>query len=205
MDSKAFYNISYGIFVLGTSHEGKINACITNTCIQIAANPVRIAISVLNKNLTCDMIRKSGTFALSILDSSCTFDTIKNFGFASGRDTDKFKNISYETDSNGNPYLKDQVCSLISAKVISSQDLGTHTLFIAEVTDAKVLSSLQPVTYSDYQKNIKPKTDAQKSKKIISWKCKICGYVYEGSELPADYTCPLCSHPAEDFEPIYES
>lgn len=204
MDPKAFFKISYGVFILGSSCEGKVNACVTNTCIQIAANPIRIAISVLNKNYTCQMIKKSGTFALSILDGSCTFDTIKRFGFASGIDTDKFKDFPYATDIYGNPYLEQETCAEISAKVISFQDLGTHTLFMAEATDTKILSDLEPITYSDYQNHIKPKIYTSHSKKIIGWKCRICGFVYNGAELPADYMCPICSHPAEDFEPIYE-
>ena len=97
-------------------------------------------------------------------------------------------------------------CSVISGKVVEQHDLGTHTLFIAEVTDAKMLNDNAPLTYADYQNRVKPKKkDISKDKKIIGWRCKICNYVYEGSELPADYTCPLCGHDASDFEPIYES
>lgn len=204
MNQKAMYNISYGVFVLGAKTEGKINACITNTCMQVASDPTRIAISVLNKNLTCSMIKKSLTFALSILDSSCAFETIKHFGFQSGNDINKFENFEYETDKNGNPYLKNQICSLLSCKVISSTDLGTHTLFVAELEDAEVLSQNAPLTYADYQNKLKPKTTIAKDKKIIGWKCKICGYEYMHSELPSDYVCEICGHPASDFEPIYE-
>ena len=109
-------------------------------------------------------------------------------------------------DSNGCPYVTSQVCSVFECKVLSSQDLGSHTLFVAEVTDAKVVSQNAPLTYADYQANVKPKkSDAPApSKKIVAWKCKICGYVYEGPELPADFECPICGHPAEDFEPVYE-
>ena len=205
MDSKALYNLSYGVFVLGARNGEKINACITNTCIQVASEPVRIAISVLNKNFTCNMIKESGFFSLSVLDKSCTFDLIKNFGFQSGRNVNKFYSTEYKLDKNQCPYITSHACSLLSCKVLSSQDLGTHTLFIAEVEDAQVLSSNQPVTYADYQKDIKPKPAVQSDKKIVGWRCKICGYVYNGAELPKDFTCPLCGHPAEDFEPIYES
>ena len=204
MNSKALYNLSYGVFVLGTKSNGKINACITNTCIQVASEPVRIAISVLNQNLTCSMIKESGFFSLSVLDSTCSFDLIKHFGFQSGKTTDKFANFKHETDSNGCPYITESVCSILKCKVLSLQDLGTHTLFIAEVQDAEILSSNASVTYADYQNKIKPKPTVNKEKKIVGWKCKICGFIYSGAELPDDYTCPLCGHPAEDFEPIYE-
>ena len=203
MDSKALYNLSYGVFILG-SHDGdKLNACVTNTCMQVASNPVRIAISSLNQNKTCDMIKQSMSFALSILDKDCVFPTIRHFGFQSGHKVDKFADFPYELDKNGNPYLKEQVCSVISAKVLSFQDLGTHTLFIAEVEDAFVTSGRTPITYADYQKDIKQKPQTQENKKIIGWRCKICGYEYMQPELPEDYTCPLCGHPASDFEPIY--
>ncbi len=204
MDNKALYNLSYGVFVLGAKENQKVNACITNTCMQVAADPTRIAISVLNKNYTCQMIKNSGFFALSILDKTVGFDLIKHFGFQSGKDVDKFSDFDYKTDLNGCPYITNHVCSLLSCKVLSQEDLGTHTLFVAEILDASLLNSNSPVTYADYQNEIKPKQTISQTKKIIAWRCKICGFIYEGSELPKDYICPLCGHPAEDFEPIYE-
>ena len=209
MDKKAIYNLSYGVFMVSTKAGEVANGCITNTCIQVASNPVRIAISVLNSNYTCDLIKESGIFAVSILDNDCTFETIKHFGFQSGRDVDKFGNITPPTDCNDVPYLGWQSCAVISGKVVEQHDLGTHTLFIAEVVDAKVLSDKEPTTYAKYQNEIKPKNNAasakEDGKKIVGWRCKICNYVYEGSKLPEDYACPLCGHGADDFEPIYES
>ena len=205
MDSKALFNLSYGIFVLGTKTESGINACITNTCIQVAADPVRIAISVINKNKTCEMIKESGVFSLGVLDKSCTFDLIKHFGMQSGRDVNKFADFPYTLDVNGCPVINQSVCSVFSCKVVSKEDLGTHTLFIAEITEAEVTSTKEPVTYADYQNNIKPKQKVDSAKKIIGWRCKICGYEYMNAELPKDYECPLCGHPTDDFEPIYES
>lgn len=204
MDSKALYNLSYGIFVLGSVSESKINACITNTCMQIASEPTRVAISVLNQNLTCQMIKDSGFFALSVLDNTCSFDLIKHFGFQSGKNIDKFENFVHKIDKNGCPFIEESVCSVLNCKVLSVQDLGTHTLFVAEVQDANILSKNPPVTYADYQSKIKPKQKIENNKKIVGWKCKICGFIYNGAELPKDYECPLCGHPAEDFEPIYE-
>lgn len=206
MDKKAIYNLTYGVFMVSTKAGDVVNGCITNTCIQVANNPVRIAVSVLNSNYTCDLIKESGVLAVSILDSDCTFETIKHFGFQSGRDVDKFANITPPTDSEGIPYLGWQSCAVISGKVVEKHDLGTHTLFIAEVTDAKVLSEKEPLTYAKYQNEIKPKPKKDKEsngRKIVAWRCKICNYVYEGSELPEDYSCPVCGHGAEDFEPVY--
>ena len=191
MDSKALYNISYGVFVLGSCAGGKINACVTNTCIQVASSPVRIAISVLNQNLTCQMIKSSGVFSLSVLDNSCSFDLIKHFGLQSGRNVDKFADFAYETDSNGCPFIRKSVCSVLKCKVLSSTDLGTHTLFVAEVQDAFVEGKNPPLTYADYQNKVKPKAAAKPEKKIIGWRCKICGYEYMNPELPEDFECPL--------------
>ena len=206
MDNKALYSLSYGVFLLGTKNDGKINACITNTCFQTANGPTRIAISVIKQNLTCEMIEQSGVFTLSVLDQSCSFETIKHFGYQSGRTVNKFEGFEYETAANGCPYIKKEACAVIEAKVCNKLDLGTHMLFVAEVTDASVLGSSAPLTYADYQNKVKPKaaTAAGPEKKIKGWRCKICGYEYVGSELPAGFECPICGHPAEDFEPIYE-
>ncbi len=206
MDTKALFNLQYGVFILGTQSNGKINACVTNTCMQVAADPVRIAISVINSNLTCQMIKDSGVFTLSILDKKTSFETIKRFGYQSGKNVDKFQDFTdYSMDSNGCPYLSSQICALISAKVVAAQDLGSHTLFTAEVTDAKIMSREEPITYAYYQNYIKPKPAAPTSGKIVGWRCKICGYVHNSPELPSDFACPLCGHPADDFEPIYET
>lgn len=205
MDTKAFYNLTYGVFVLGAKTGEKINACITNTCVQVASNPTRIAISLLNNNLTCQMVKESKEFTLSVLDNTCSFDLIKNFGLKSGRDFDKFADFPCERTKTGLPFITKSACSLFVCKVVSEEDLGTHTMFIAEVTEAEVLSKNPPLTYADYQNNLKPKNAVNQTKKIVGWRCKICGYEYTGSQLPADFECPLCGHPAEDFEPIYET
>ena len=206
MDTKALFSLQYGVFILGSQSNGKINACVTNTCMQVANDPVRIAISVINTNLTCQMIKDSGFFTLSVLDKKTTFETIKRFGYQSGKNVDKFEGFTdYSMDQNGCPYLSSQICALFSAKVVAAQNLGTHTLFTAEVLDAKITSREEPITYAYYQSNIKPKPAAPTSGKIVGWRCKICGYVHNSPELPSDFTCPLCGHPAEDFEPIYET
>ena len=206
MDKKALYNLSYGVFMLGARSGERKNGCITNTCMQVANSPTRVAISVINANYTCELIKESGLFTLSVLDKTVTFETIKHFGLQSGRNVDKLADISLPEDENGIPYLGWQCCSVLSCKVVSSQDLGSHTLFIAEVQDAKRLSENGPLTYADYQDHVKPKPKKVEpsDKKIVGWRCKICKYEYKGSELPKDFLCPLCGHGPEDFEPIYE-
>ncbi len=206
MDNTAIFKLTYGVFVLATKFGEEKNACITNTCMQIANSPARIAIACINANYTCELLKKSGKFTLSILDESCTFDTIRHFGMQSGREADKITGMQMPEEENGIPYMGKQSCAVLCATVTDSVDLGSHTMFIAEVTDAKILSDRSPVTYADYHDHIKPKPgQTAENRKVTGWRCKICGYVYEGSELPEDYICPLCGHPAEDFEPVYES
>lgn len=205
MDNQAFNNVTYGVFMLSAKSGDIKNGCIINTCIQVANAPLRIAVSVINTNYTCQLIKESKVFAVSILDQECTFETIKYWGFQSGHNVNKFQGITMDTDINGVPYMGWHSCGVLSGKVLEEYDLGTHTLFIAEVVDAKVLSKNPPLTYADYHSRLKPKpAEVKKDKKIVGWKCKICGYVYEGSQLPADYLCPLCGHGPEDFEPVYE-
>ncbi len=192
--------------MLATRSGNVVNGCITNTCIQVANNPVRIAISVLNSNYTCDLIKESGIFTLSLLDQTCSFETIRHFGFQSGRDVDKFANITAPADENAVPLPR--MADLFCSQRKSSFQTGSWNTypFIAEVTDAKLLSDNPPLTYADYQAHVKPKPEQKKEdKKIIGWRCKICNYVYEGSNLPEEFTCPLCGHGADDFEPIYEN
>lgn len=204
MDPKALFNLQYGVFLVATKSGDKMNGCITNTCIQVASNPTRVAIAVLNTNYTCDLVKESGEFTVSVLDETTTFDTIRHFGFQSGREADKFAQISPKINANGLPYLGFSACSVLGGKVLESYDLGSHTLFIAEVLDAEVTGDKKPITYTDYQTRIKPQpTKPVEDKKIVGWKCKICGYTYEGAELPKDFVCPLCGHDASDFEPIY--
>ena len=143
---------------------------------------------------------------MSLLDQNCSFETIQHFGFQSGRNVNKFENLMTPTDCNGVPYINWHSCSVLSGKVVEQHDLGTHTLFIAEVVDAKLLNDNTPLTYADYQNHVKPKPEKkQEDRKIVGWRCKICNYIYEGSDLPAEFTCPLCGHGVDDFEPIYES
>ena len=205
MDKKAIRDLTYGVFMVATKAGDRANGCITNTCIQVANSPTRVAIAVINANYTCDLIKESGKFTLSMLDQTVTYETIQYWGMQSGRDVDKMNGIPLPEDDNGIPYMGWAACAVLSCTVVNSMDLGSHTLFVAEVTDAKKLSSEAPLTYADYHANVKPKPEAPKAdKKIIGWRCKICNYVYDGPDLPEEFSCPLCGHGPEDFEPIYE-
>ena len=199
MDKKALYNLSYGVFMLATRSGNIVNGCITNTCIQVANNPVRIAISVLNSNYTCDLIKESGIFTLSLLDQTCSFETIRHFGFQSGRTVDKFEGQKVNRSGNGLVFLDKYINAFMSLKVEQYVDLGTHGMFICSVTEARVMSYQETMTYTYYQNNVKPKPQTEGKKGFV---CKVCGYIYEGDELPEDIICPLCKHGAVDFEPI---
>lgn len=200
MDKKAMYQLTYGLFIL-TAREGeKDNGCIVNTVAQVTTEPNRITVAVNKKNYTHDMITRTGEFNVSILTEKSRFDTYKHWGFQSGADTDKLEAVEYQRADNGIVYIASECNAYISAKVVSSVDLGTHTLFLADVTDGAVLSEDDSVTYAYYQKNIKTAPKNQEKKK--GFVCTVCGYIYEGEVLPEDFTCPWCKHPASDFKPL---
>ena len=196
MDNNALFKLSYGLFVLTARQGQKDNGCIINTAIQITDAPKRIQICVNKQNLTHDMILQTGIFNVSVLSQDAVFWVFQHYGFQSGRDTDKFENIPAARTSNGVRYVQGCTNAVISGKVINTVDCGTHTLFIADVTDAEILSDEPSMTYQYYFDHVKQKPEPAKQE---SWVCKICGYVYEGEELPPDYVCPLCKHGAEDF------
>ncbi len=200
LEQAAFFKLSYGLFVLSARDGSKDNACIINTAQLLTDSPKQITVSVNKANHTHDMIKASGILNISVLTESVPFDVIKSFGFCSGRDTDKFAGREdIARAENGLYYVTEHTNALISAKVVSCIDAGTHTLFVAEVTEAKVLSGEPSVTYDYYFAHIKPKPPVTEEKKS-GYVCKICGYVYEGDALPADFICPLCKHGADDFE-----
>lgn len=199
MNNAVMFKLTYGLFVLTAKDGGKDNGCIINTAMQVTAEPNRIIIVVNKQNYTHDMIMKTKEFNVSMIDTDADFELFKHFGFQSGRDVDKMSGVSFSRSENGVAYLNEMVNGYISGRVISTTDLGSHTMFLADVVGGDVLSDAESVTYSYYHKNIKPAPQPVKKK---GWICKICGYVYEGEELPPDFICPICKHPASDFERI---
>lgn len=196
MDNNALFKLSYGLFVLTARQDGKDNGCIINTVLQVTDTPKRIQIVVNKGNYTHDMILATGEFNVSVLSQDAVFWVFQHYGFQSGRDVDKFANIPEVRAANGIRYVEGCTNAYLSGKVYQTVDCGTHTVFFADVTDAKVLSEEPSMTYQYYFDHVKPKPQpAEKAK----WVCKICNYVYEGEELPADFICPWCKHGAEDF------
>ncbi len=207
IDSKAFRKFSYGLFVLTTRAGERDNGCISNTAIQISSSPYSLGVAVNKGNLTHDMILEAGQFNLSILTQEAPFALFDQFGLHSGRDTDKFAGMDVPRMENGISYFPNCSNAAISAKVTDTVDCGTHTLFVAQVTQALVLSGDPSMTYDYYFSSVKPKKPAPPAAEAAAPKkkgyvCSICGYIYEGDELPADFVCPLCSHGAEFFEPL---
>lgn len=200
MDTKALFKIGYGLYVL-TSNEGeKDNGCIINTVNQVTANPCRLAIAVNKQNYTTGMLQRTRKFNLSILSEGVEFGLFKRFGFQSGRDVDKFDGF-YDTKRtpNGVLYITKNTNAWMSLYVQQEMDLESHILFIAQMVDCDVLSNIPTVTYDYYQKYIKPIPQETVKK---GWRCRVCGYIYENENLPADYVCPVCKHGVADFEKI---
>ena len=197
MDLTSLYKITYGLFVLSAKDGVKDNACIVNTVIQATSTPLTLSVTVNKQNYTHDLIMKNKAFNVSVLTENTPFSVFERFGLHSGKNVDKFKDFSEKKrGDNGIYYIDKYSNAYFECKVIECIDAGTHTIFLAEVTEAKVLSDEKSVTYGYYQSNIKPKPE--KAKKT-GWVCSVCGYVYEGEDLPADFICPWCKHGAVDF------
>ena len=203
VDKKAFNKFCYGVQVLTTRADGRDYGCIINSAYQVASgDPKKVAISVIKKNYTADMVAKAGVFNLSILTEDAPYSLFQRFGFQSGRDVDKFADVDYDARTpDGVRYIPEYTNAVLSCKVTEVRDLDTSVLFIADVTAAKVLSNAPSCTYAYYHAHIKPKKNPAPEQKEC-WVCKICGYVYEGAELPADFVCPLCKHGPDDFEHV---
>ncbi len=199
MDTKSLFKIGYGLYVL-TAKEEKDNGCIINTVMQVTSNPLQVAIAINKRNYTNEMIQKTRKFNISILSEKADFSIYEHFGYKSGRDTDKFATF-YDTkrSPNGLLYITKGTNAYMSAYVQHEMDLGTHSLFIGQLVASESLSDDKSATYDYYQNNVKPKPENTAKK---GWRCKICGYIYEGEDLPADYICPVCKHGAVDFEKL---
>ncbi len=211
IDKKALYALTYGLFVLTAKEGGKDNGCIVNTVQMLTNDPTRVVVFVNKSNYTEGMISRTGEFNVSILQKDTPFALFKHFGFQSGKDTDKFAQRVYPRSQNGLYYIYENSNAMLSCKVVGKHDYGTHTLFVGEVVEAKVLSSQKSLSYEQYLTEVKPqpqkalsastqvpKADVPQTEK---WVCKVCGYVHEGS-LPDDFICPWCKHPASDFERV---
>ena len=200
IDPTALFKISYGLYAVTSNDGRKDNALIVNTVTQVTNNPDRISVAVNKMNYSHDVIRNTGVMNVNCLTTTTPFSVFESFGFRSGRDCDKFEGKEVKRSENGLVYLEKNVNSLISLKVDEYKDLGSHGMFICSVTESAVLSDENSLTYTYYLQNIKPKPKTEK--KMKGFVCKICGYVYEGDELPEDFICPWCKHGASDFEPL---
>lgn len=200
MNSKTTRKLTYGLFVLTAREDEKDNGCIINTAMQLTTSPNRVSIAVNKENYTHDMIMRTKKFTVSIISDDAEFALFKHFGFQSGKDVDKFADFKdCERGHNDLYYITKGTNGYISAWVQDTIDLGTHTLFIGGVTDMEVLSDAPSVTYAYYQSDIKPKPQPKKEAGKTVWRCMVCGYEYEGETIPEDFICPICKHPASDF------
>ena len=202
MDTNALFHLESGLYLLSTKGE-KDNACIINTVMQVTADPVRITVAINQSNYTHDLLCNSQKLNVSVLTQNAPFSLFSDFGYVSGREKDKFagrKDIS--RSANGIYYLTQHSNAYLSAEVTKQIHLTTHTLFLCDITDAVVLSDIPTITYDYYQKNVKPQNPIQNSAKKKGYICEVCGYIYEGNELPEGYICPICKHGTEAFRPL---
>ncbi len=203
MNQKALFTIPYGLYVLTANQDGIHSGCITNTVAQVTSDPLQVSVAVNKANYTCGLIENSGAFTASVISQEASFDLFKRFGFQSGRNVDKFAGFDGWEKNPWGWVITEGTNAWISAAVTQTVDLGTHQLFIAKVTDMEVLTQVPSATYSYYQEHIKPRPAAPKALEGQTvWRCRICGYEYVGEELPADFICPVCKHPASDFEKV---
>lgn len=198
-DLTALFNIGYGLYVVTSNDGTKDNGLIVNTVSQVTSTPNRIAVTINKANYSHHVIQQTGIMNVNCLDTSAPFSVFQNYGFQSGRVADKFQGVEELRSDNGLRFLPRYINSFMSLKVESYVDLGTHGMFICSVTEARVISDRETMSYTYYQNNVKPKPETSGKKGYV---CKVCGWVYEGEELPDDIVCPLCKHGAADFEPI---
>jgi len=196
-DPKALFTIGYGLYVVTTRDGDFDNGCIVNTVTQLTDKPLRVAVNVNKSNYTHEIIKKTGMLNVNTLNIDTPFKVFQDFGFVSGRVKNKMEDVDVSRSANGLVFLNQHINAFMSLKVEEYVDLGTHGMFICSVTESRVINNVETMTYTYYQKNVKPKPE----EKVKGWVCKICGYVHEG-DLPEDFVCPLCKHGASDFEKI---
>ena len=198
-DLTALFRIGYGLYVVTSNDGKKDNGLIVNTVIQLTDTPNRVAVNINKANYSHHVIKQTGMLNVNCLSTEAPFSVFQQFGFQTGRSVDKFAGQTVHRSDNGLVFLDKYINAFMSLKVEDYVDLGTHGMFICSVTEARVMSNQETMTYTYYQNNVKPKPETEGKKGFV---CKVCGYIYEGDELPADYICPLCKHGATDFEPI---
>ena len=198
-DLTALFRIGYGLYVVTSNDGKKDNGLIVNTVIQLTDTPNRVAVNINKANYSHHVIKQTGMLNVNCLSTEAPFSVFQQFGFQTGRSVDKFAGQTVHRSDNGLVFLDKYINAFMSLKVEDYVDLGTHGMFICSVTEARVMSNQDTMTYTYYQNNVKPQPETEGKKGFV---CKVCGYIYEGDELPADYICPLCKHGAADFEPI---
>jgi len=199
IDITALFKIGYGLYVVTTNDGNRHNGLIVNTVTQLTNSPNRVAVTVNKMNYSHDVIKNTGIMNVCCLSEEAPFSVFQNFGFQSGKDTDKFSDTPFWTSENGLAVPSQYINGFISLKVEQYVDFDTHGMFVCTLTEAKNINNIPTMTYTYYQEKVKPKPQPQKKKGYV---CKICGYVYEGETLPEDFICPLCKHGAEDFEEL---
>lgn len=198
IDTNALFKIEYGLYVVTVKGEELDNGLILNAIMQVTAEPLKVAVTVNKQNYSHDLIKASGIMNVCPLNEKAPFSVFQNFGMKSGRDAYKFIGVNAARSNNGLLYLTEYSNAFISLAVEQYVDLGSHGMFICAVTESQILNDLPTMTYGYYYNTVKPKKQTAKK----GYVCKICGYVYEGEPLPDDFICPLCKHPASDFEKI---
>lgn len=205
MDAKAFFKLSYGVYIVSTSADGKNAGCVINTLTQVTAEPARVSIALNKNNETLKRIEVSGTFSAVVLSDDVSMDLIRRFGFQSSREADKFDGIPQGRDSLNNPYPTEGACARFTCKVVSTTDADTHVLIIAEVVEAESLDGAAPLTYANYhlKKNGATPPNApsyqKETEKVVGYRCTVCGYILESDTLPDDFICPVCKKDASYF------
>ena len=192
MDSKAFFKLSYGVYIISTSADNKEGGCVINTLTQVTSSPARLSIALNKENYTLKLIETSGTFSAAVLSDDVEMDLIRRFGFQCGKDVKKYDGIPQGRDSLNNPYPTEGVCARFTCRVVSSMDVGSHMIIVGEVVEAEVLDSQTPaLTYSNYHQ--------ADTKEVTGWRCSVCGYILESETLPPDFICPVCGKDASYF------
>lgn len=200
IERDAFYKLSYGLYLLCTRSDGKDNGCIINTVLQVTDAPQHILFAVHAQTLTAESIHPGDAVTVSVLDRTAPFSLYQHFGMQSGRTVDKFADSHAPRAQNGVRYWNEHTSAMFSATVQSAIPCGTHIVFLAAVTEARTLTATPPVTYAEYQAHVKPKATTSANETENTYVCTVCGYVYEGEQLPPDFVCPWCHHGAEVFE-----